>query len=435
MKKTRTLGGVALVSALALAACSTDETDPDTPESPPEEQEAEFTELSVGEPFGEASWGMDDVDNIVTVTADRVVAEQGGELVAWDSEGEEVWSESLPGESSTSEDDEDVDDGLADAAENEEDAPDGGAGDAPDDGQAEVDDGLGDGVEVRQIGPETVAVIMTGEVEGEDLDLDSYGAEVTLHDITDGSVISEHEIEGDENSYPDLSNDGLAFVLPSGEGLAITADGEERTVEGFATQGGPPDNVPVDNPVGTVGNTVFWTTDDGAEESTGSATDTWQTDQFGLLDYALSAGITSVDQAQGTVVVTAQGEEAAHAWVDAESGEVLTELEEPFEEALVYSPNSEYAVSGSSVISGTDVESVGGSAEGQEAVVFTAITDDGTAYGSTMDGDDFVVVPEGGEPEVSDLPEGSESPVAVLEGDLAVHYDSDEGVVNANPIE
>lgn len=433
--------GATLAALLMLSACSGDDSAPeengdggDDPhaegdqgvEEAAEEQE-EFTTLEVGDPFGEASWGADDVDSIVAVTADRVVAEQGSELVAWDTEGQEVWSESLAGEGAGDGGGEDDDDVETEAA--PEDGAEEGGGD---DGMG-GDRGLPEGVEVRHVGPETVAVIVTAEAEGEGLDVDTFTTTVTLHDISDGSVTSEHEIEGDEEAGPSLGEHGLGFVLPDGDGLAITPDGEEHPVDDYSTESVLADAPVIETPIGTVGGTVFWSTDQGADEDLGYATDTWSTNDFYPDDYVISGFVGSVDQQHETVVVSARSDgDTPPSWVDAETGDVLAELDEGFDgESLVYSPNGEYGVSGSAIVSGTDIESVGGG-EGEQGVGLTAITDDGTAYGISEG--DLVVVPHGEEPEVLDLPEDAEAPIAFLEGDLAVHYESEESVLNVNPV-
>jgi len=41
----------------------------------------------------------------------------------------------------------------------------------------------------------------------------------------------------------------------------------------------------------------------------------------------------------------------------------------------------------------------------------------------------------GQEPQTHELPEGAASPIGVMEGDLAIHWESKTGIITANPIE
>ncbi len=77
-----------------------------------------------------------------------------------------------------------------------------------------------------------------------------------------------------------------------------------------------------------------------------------------------------------------------------------------------------------------------GGGDGEKKIEFTAVADDGTAYGETEDGE-LVVVTNGGEAEVFE----ALVPVGVMNGDIAIHVsgEDDEGVwgdptITANPI-
>ncbi len=78
-----------------------------------------------------------------------------------------------------------------------------------------------------------------------------------------------------------------------------------------------------------------------------------------------------------------------------------------------------------------------GGGEGQRSVTFTAVTDEGRAFGLAGQGGSdalFVDSKPGEEPETSDLPEDARPPIGVMEGGLAVHWDAKTGVITANPI-
>ena len=135
-----------------------------------------------------------------------------------------------------------------------------------------------------------------------------------------------------------------------------------------------------------------------------------------------------------------EGGEVAFQVLDAASGEVLATPEcgpataSPF----VVSPNSEWKVAGSLRLSPQNTGDCTGGGEGQRSVTFSAVTDEGRAFGLAGQGGSdalFVDSRPGEEPETSDLPEGARPPIGVMEGGLAVHWDAKTGVITANPIQ
>lgn len=100
------------------------------------------------------------------------------------------------------------------------------------------------------------------------------------------------------------------------------------------------------------------------------------------------------------------------------------------------SPNSEWKVAGPLRLSPQNAGDCTGGGEGQRSVRFTAVTDDGRAFGLAGQGGAdplFVDSWPGEEPETSDLPEDARPPIGVMEGDLAIRWDSRTGIITANP--
>lgn len=70
-------------------------------------------------------------------------------------------------------------------------------------------------------------------------------------------------------------------------------------------------------------------------------------------------------------------------------------------------------------------------------MTFSAVTDEGRAFGSAGEGGSdtlFVDSTPGQEPQTHDLPEGARPPIGVMEGGLAVHWESRTGIITANPL-
>lgn len=362
----------------------------------PAQDDREITSIPVGQPFGEAQWSVNvdaSSEQSPLVIGNHVVAVSEGAVKAWSADGTEAWQVPTPsvGESSD--------------------------------------------VALRQADNNTVAVIATGKTEGEGLNESGYAAHVTLIDITSGET-TEVDIAGSDVDAPSLSAVGVAFTLPDGTGVVITPEGETVDVPDIATTTDPPDNSEVTDPILALGDTAIWATTEGGEEQTGYATDTWSTGNLDLLDYTRSSTIEALDPALGLVVVGAHASEHVFAVVDAATGDVISDIgcRPATLASAVTSPNSKHSVVGPLQLTAHDAQCVGGG-EGQQAVTLTAVTDDGTAYGRASEGDLVVVPAGGGEPETSALPNGANPPLGFLEGNLAVHYDSDQHILTANPVQ
>lgn len=391
--------GIALLgaTALLLAGCSSgtgDKPSGDTDTSA--QNDREVVSIPVGQPFGEAQWSVDvdtSSDQPPLVIGNHVVALSGDTVKAWGADGTQAWQVPVP---STGEDSD---------------------------------------VALRRADANTVAAIATGMSEGEGLSESGYAARITLIDIASGEVM-EVDIAGSDVDAPSLSAVGVAFTLPGGGGVLVTSEGETVDVPDVATTTGPPNNSEVEDPILALGDTAIWATTEGGEEQTGYATDAWSTGDLDLLDYTLSSTIEAVDPVLGLVVVGAHADEHAFAVVDAATGDVVSDIEcKPDTLAsAVTSPNGEHSVVGPLRLTANDAQCVGGG-EGQQSVTLTAVTDDGTAYGRASEGDLVVAPDDGGEPETSALPDGSNPPIGFLEGNLAVHYDAGQGIVTTNPVQ
>lgn len=125
--------------------------------------------------------------------------------------------------------------------------------------------------------------------------------------------------------------------------------------------------------------------------------------------------------------------------LDAASGKVLASPQcgPATESQFVVSPDRQWKVAGPLHISPQNAGDCTGGGEGQRSVTFTAVTDEGRAFGLAGQGGSdalFVESKPGEEPETSDLAEGVQPPIGVMKGGLAVHWDAKTGVITANPI-
>ncbi len=363
--------------------------------------------LPVAHVFGEPVWGMQIPPfwkMTPVVTAQRVIALDADNVLAFDAKGTEVWSTDW----------------------------------TP---LAESDRIAGSPPLLRQVTSDVIAVIDTGKVKGEGLATTTYAALVTLIDIEDGSLVKEVTIPGSESDAPQLGEIGLGFALPDRSAAVVTPEGEiveapsapaDARLVGAASVG--------EHPIGL-----------------------WETGSVNTLTSFGAPGWSSNDSPPSQAAVTAQvfgsdadslllgrwfeprvgmGEpgEVLFQVLDAASGEVLAtpECGPAVESPFVVSPDRAWKVVSSLRLSPQNVGDCTGGGEGQRSVRFTAVTDDGRAFGlASQGGADplFVDSKPGEEPETSDLNEGVQPPIGVMEGGLAVHWDAKTGVITANPIQ
>lgn len=415
LKTPTTVAGVTLTTILALTACSGGgDAEPGEPDGGASSSAPEVT-LPVGEPFGEAVWGVqleptEDSDEASgpVVTRDRVVVAQGTELTAIDPAGEVAWTVTP--------------------------AVVGGEPEGDDDGDE------GDPPVLRKISPEVLAVVTTGETEGSGLDEDGYAAKVTLLNLADGSTVGEVDVPGSDGSAPKLSEIGLVLV-PTDSGAkatVVTADGQTQEVDQPESVEDPVTNDDYSAVVLTVGDTVLTRTEDDGYE-----TDEWNTADLSPIKNS-AAGIGATDE-QDLLVVNwnrapgfgDEGEQASGI-VRASTGELLSEIDcrpdntRPFGS----SPNGEHYVLDSLRVESAsgETECIGGG-DGEKALDLTAVTDDGRAFGITTEGELVDAPADGGEPSLSPLDEEDlVAPIGIMDGDIAVHWDSDQGILTGNPI-
>lgn len=378
-----------------------------TNESPAEETaepaQPAVESFPVGEPFGQAVWSVDigEGEKTVFVRPDRVFVDNLNldtrTIHAYTSEGAEAWTYELSGH------------------------------EYPENAKIGVFD-------------ETVAVLEQVETEASGLDLAGTATRLTALSQEDGSVVAEEEISGDAfsiNSFGSIvywgeGEDTLSFVTETGEIVDVEA----------------PDAQP--NKAGLVNGIPFW-----IDRSNHVNTASWSSREDLGLDQSefIGAEVLAVDNRQGLLVLQVSsgvGVDLSYYGVRAETGEVAYELSCPGyshsdsqADIARNSPNGEYGVLESVWVSADEGQCFGGE-DGQRSIELIAVDDNGTAYGDAAPGssgsEELVVIPAGGEPEVSEGP----TPVGIMNGDIAVHVNGSrtEGTaftgattISGNPIE
>lgn len=392
-KRTATLGSLSIAATIALTGCGATDS-PITASGADANTSAEKTEgFPVGEPFGEAVWTVGDIEQSdeVAVRGDRlIVRTEEGRISGYTSNGDQEWSYDLPEQSN--------------------------------------------GIDV-QILNQTVAVLTGGTSEGEGLNETKMVANVVFLSIEDGSLISEAVL-------PLASADDFPPTQLKGDGAYLTEDGKLHefpsnyltTFPDVASRSDGSDAI-----TAVVNGIPIWS-DNGGNNL---VTESWRDDDH--------KGPSLIDQPRGRLLVSERGNSQKYGSVlDAQTGSILFDIECGDDSQssngsstwanpsggieTVSSPNSQYLISGAIWLSDTEGRCLGGG-EGQQDVTLTAVDDAGTAYGMTSEGK-LVVVPSNGEHQVSELPEtgahGGVSPFAVMDGDLALHWNGSS--ISANPI-
>lgn len=363
--------------------------------------------LPVASVFGGPVWGMQIPPSweqmTPIVTAQRVIALDDATVVAYDAQGAEAWA-------------------------------------TPWEPLAEEDRVVGTPPVLRQVSPDVVAVIDTGKVEGEGLATTTYAALVTLINVEDGAVMKEVTVPGSESDGPTLGEIGLGFALPDRSAVVVTPEGEiveapaapaDARLVGAASVGEHPIGLWETGSVNTLasfGASGWSSTDSLPDEKT-------------VLAQVFGSDADSLLLGRWNEPAAGSGEAGAIIFqvVDAASGQTFGTLEcgpavaQPF----VVSPSREWKVTDSLRLSPQNEGDCTGGGEGQRTVRFTAVTDEGRAFGLAGQGGSealFVDSKAGEEPETHDLPKGARSPIGVMEGGLAVHWDAETGIITANPI-
>lgn len=404
---------MSVLLTVSLTACASDEGDRQDPTEQPVPSAAEQTtsgpthSLPVASVFGEPAWGMQIPPSweqmTPIVTAQRVIALSDATVVAYDTRGEEAWATDWKP-------------------------------------LAEQDRAVGTPPVLRQVSPEVVAVIDTGKVEGEGLATATYAAHVTLINIEDGALIEEVTVPGSESDTPELAEIGLGFALPDRSAVIVTPEGEiveapaahaDARLVGAVSVG--------QHPIG------LWETGSVSTLSSFGGSG-WSSDDLLPSEEAANAQVFGSDAdtlllGRWNEPAAGRGEAGAVVFqvLDAASGKVLASPQcgPATESQFVVSPDRQWKVVGPLRISPQNAGDCTGGGEGQRSVTFTAVTDEGRAFGLAGQGGSdalFVESKPGEEPETSDLTEGVQPPIGVMKGGLAVHWDAKTGGITANPI-
>lgn len=408
MRKTLPL---LLTAAISLTDCASGEadrrapTDQSVPSAVEETSTGPTHSLPVASAFGEPAWGMQVPPSweqmTPVITAQRVIALSDATVVAYDAQGAEAWSTDWQP-------------------------------------LAEEDRAAGTPPVLRQVSPEVVAVIDTGKVDGDGLSTSTYAAQVTLIRIEDGALIEEVTVPGSESDSPELAEIGLGFALPDRSAVIVTPEGEiveapaahaDARLVGAVSVGQHPIGVWETGSVSTLSSfgASGWSSDDLLPNEKAANAQVFSSDAHTLLLGRWNEPTAGRGEA-GAVVFQV---------LDAASGKVMASPEcgPATASQFVVSPDRQWKVAGPLRISPQNTGDCTGGGEGQRSVTFTAVTDEGRAFGLAGQGGSdalFVDSKPGEEPETSDLTEGARPPIGVMEGGLAVHWDAKTGVITAN---
>ena len=405
---------MSVLLTVSLTACASGEADRQAPTDQAVPSAVEETStgpthsLPVASAFGEPAWGTQVPPSweqmTPVITAQRVIALSDATVVAYDAQGAEAWSTDWQP-------------------------------------LAEEDRAVGTPPVLRQVSPEVVAVIDTGKVEGEGLSTSTYAAQVTLISIGDGALIEEVTVPGSESDTPELAEIGLGFALPDRSAVIVTPEGEiveapaahaDARLVGAVSVGQHPIGLWETGSVSTLSSFggSGWSSDDLLpNEATTNA------QVFGSDADTLVLGRWNEPTAG-----RGEGGEVAFQVLDAASGQVVTPLEcgPSVATQFLVSPDREWKVVGPLRLDAENTGDCTGGGEGQRSVTFSAVTDEGRAFGLAGQGGSdalFVDSRPGEEAETSDLPQGARPPIGIMEGNLAVHWDAETGIITANPIQ
>lgn len=405
---------MSVLLTVSLTACASGEADRQAPTDQAVPSAVEETStgpthsLPVASAFGEPAWGTQVPPSweqmTPVITAQRVIALSDATVVAYDAQGAEAWSTDWQP-------------------------------------LAEEDRAVGTPPVLRQVSPEVVAVIDTGKVEGEGLSTSTYAAQVTLISIGDGALIEEVTVPGSESDTPELAEIGLGFALPDRSAVIVTPEGEivdapaahaDARLVGAVSVGQHPIGLWETGSVNTLPSFggSGWSSDDLLPSEEAANAQVFGSDADTLLLGRWNEPTAGRGEA-GAVVFQV---------LDAASGKVLASPQcgPATESQFVVSPDRQWKVAGPLRISPQNAGDCTGGGEGQRSVTFSAVTDQGRAFGLAGQGGSdalFVDSKPGEEPETSELPEGARPPIGVMEGGLAIHWKAKTGVITANPVQ
>lgn len=331
-------------------------------------------------------------------------------------------------------------------------------GSSGDDGDVEAD--------FRMVDAQTVAVVQRGESEADGLDAGSVVFRVWLYDVAAGPSGEPVDVPAGDQV---LGEYGLAFPGwdvwdeapdPGMPAYTVSATGEitehqpiEDTLSGTPVRQAP--NMTIGGtPVYDIRPFVMGDEDGWSEEPEGSFGVGFGGDGWTSMDVAPpsvsnggeSAGILTVAGEDHVIARWHDSGTEIFGLVDVVGGRLVTELScqgETWESHFSGSEHGAVDVSADGryiATAGSVIDSQTGRAhcpESDRSVVLRAVDSQGRAFGE-IDVDDedaeAIMVGVDGDPVTAPTGAGVYAPVGFLGGDLAVHYDSDSGIVTANQL-
>lgn len=396
---------LATVTAVTVSACSAASNTPPAETPAPSTASATPVSLPVAEVFDAPAWGIRFSEAAAhkrpLVTAQRLIMLDGQQVRALDAQGKDAWA--TPWEGFT------------------------------DEARSKGSDGY---PLLRQVSPDVVAVVDGGTAQGDGLNKDTGQVKVTLMKVQDGSLIKQVTIPGTPSQIPQIGSLGLGFALPQGGVSAITPDGDvvdAPTVRSMKTTSGIS--------VGRTGISVWES--GGSDAASGFSGPGWDSRTSGPGTRFTSASVLASDADRllvGRWVVPSLSTKDVQIQVlEAPTGKVLSKPScEPRTAApLVFSPARSWQVLGPMRLDSAGKATCFGGGSGQKTVTLTAVTDTGRAFGmASADGSEalFLDLAPNGDITTLAMPEGAELPIGVMDGDIAIHWDSNEAIVTGNKI-
>ncbi len=281
-----------------------------------------------------------------------------------------------------------------------------------------------DGVrEVVAVTDDVIAVIDKGTLpkSSDPLASEESGTRITLLNVEDGSEIATQVLPGDPVRTKRTTGLGFEITGNGVEHVAITPSGEIVT----ETEGKVP--------VGTVGEHIVWATPYTANMGVQA---------FSVADVPLELATLQASDGREIIVLSSyDGKRTTTLWWNLATGAALTpDASCPaalIPKTLAASPDGAHVVGDGAIadVKAGTVTCTGGR-DGQKAVTWWAVTNDGTAYGQTTDANDTLVIAKGGEVTTHPIPAtaGMTRLAGFTSDGTAILFNRDNGNVNGNPI-
>lgn len=396
---------LATVTAVTVSACSAASNTPPAETPAPSTASATPVSLPVAEVFDAPAWGIRFSEAAAhkrpLVTAQRLIMLDGQQVRALDAQGKDAWA--TPWEGFT------------------------------DETRSKGSDGY---PLLRQVSPDVVAVVDGGTAQGDGLDKDGWQVKVTLLNVQDGSLIKNVVIPGTPADIPKIGKFGLGFGLPQGGMSVVTPEGE---VTHGPTGAGKKANGAI-----SIGATGIGTWAKGGSDATeGFFGPGWDSQTAAPRPQFTSASVVATDADRllvGRWAIPSLGKVQVQVQVlDAATGKVVAKpaCEPRTASPLVSSPARSWQVLGPMRLDSAGKATCFGGGSGQKTVTLTAVTDAGRAFGiASADGSEalFLDLSPNGDITTLAMPEGAELPIGVMDGDIAIHWDSNEAIVTGNKI-